>query len=174
MPTDPLDPRLSRTERRDAISRIRDPVEQRDALLDAVLLGLPVYQEKDGEVYGVYRVRYDGDDIIFDPKMGRAGDTTKRQGDYRRKCAPVEFVWVAKYRCACPKAIERLVHLTLRIRGADLPHSAQLCAGCAVHHREFSSFSEAGGILGVLEIAEFWLGALGELVESCKQETNAG
>ncbi|KAF8126661.1 hypothetical protein K438DRAFT_2001271 [Mycena galopus ATCC 62051] len=165
MPINPLDPGLSRTERRDAISRICDPVKQRDVLLDAVLLGLPVYQEKAGEVYGVYRIRYDGGDIIFDPKMGRASDTTKRQGDYRRKCAPVEFVWVAKYRCACPKAIERLVHLTLRIQGADLLHNAQLCTGCAVHHREFSSFNEAGGIVGVLEIAEFWLGALGQVVE---------
>ncbi|KAF8157773.1 hypothetical protein K438DRAFT_1777103 [Mycena galopus ATCC 62051] len=54
MPTKLLDPGLSRIEHCDAM--ISDPVKQCDTLLDAVLLSLPVYQEKDREVYSVYRI----------------------------------------------------------------------------------------------------------------------
>ncbi|KAF8173378.1 hypothetical protein K438DRAFT_1772184 [Mycena galopus ATCC 62051] len=123
MPTNHLDAEISQTEHHDTISRIRDPIEQHDALLDSVLLGLPVYQEKDGEVYGVYRIRYDGGNTIFDPKMGRAVDTTKRQGDYQRKCAPVEFIWVVKYRCACPKTIG-VSQTSLEKKGPQNPKSS--------------------------------------------------
>jgi hypothetical protein len=61
------------------------------------------------------------------------------------------------------KTVERLVHLTLRARGAAIvPYP---CPGCGVKHREFYLDAAAGGIDGVCEVIEFWLGALGQAID---------
>ncbi|KAJ7848218.1 hypothetical protein B0H13DRAFT_1906859 [Mycena leptocephala] len=60
------------------------------------------------------------------------------------------------------KTLERLVHSTLRARGAAI--APYPCPGCGVKHREFYLDAAAGGIDGVCEVIEFWLGALGQAI----------
>ncbi|KAJ7437027.1 hypothetical protein FB451DRAFT_1193478 [Mycena latifolia] len=45
---------------------------------------------------------------------------------------------------------ERIVHLLLRIRGAQIP--AQPCPGCNIQHREFFAISAVGGLLAFVQI----------------------
>lgn len=77
--------------------------EQILAHLDDVNRGRTVYKERAGEVYGVCRRRGG----VLDIKFGITTNTSVCQADYRDKCAPVEFLWLVKYRCSQPKRIGR-------------------------------------------------------------------
>ncbi|KAJ6535038.1 hypothetical protein B0H19DRAFT_1271698 [Mycena capillaripes] len=129
----------------------------------------PCYREIAGDVYVVCRVVRIFDDQLgiwvnaLDVKSGRAIDVTNRQCDYCDKCRGVEFIWFWRYTSTTVKLLERLVHLTLRDRGAAL--APYPCPGCGVKHQEFYSYEAAGGVEGVCEIIEFWLGALRQRVE---------
>ncbi|KAJ7661436.1 hypothetical protein DFH06DRAFT_1129534 [Mycena polygramma] len=134
-----------------AISRIRDPVDQCLAHI-----ATPKYRDHWGKVYTVLRKTRAFDTRlgiwvdVLDLKTGYAVDIQNRQEQYRDVCNGVEFVCIG----------ERLVHLTLRARGGTIkPYP---CPGCGVKHREFYLYSAAGGIDGICEIIEFWLGALGQ------------
>ncbi|KAJ7833559.1 hypothetical protein B0H13DRAFT_1914536 [Mycena leptocephala] len=146
--------RMERQRRRElaAITRIRDPIEQCLAHV-----ATPRHKDHGGELYTLFRVV--GVDKL-EVKSRYSIDTVRRQFEYRDNCVGVEFIWCYKYTCDNVKLLERLVHLTLRARGAAIvPYE---CPGCGVKHREFYLDSAAGGIDGVCEIVEFWLGALGQ------------
>ncbi|KAJ7824050.1 hypothetical protein B0H13DRAFT_2375728 [Mycena leptocephala] len=146
--------RMERQRRRElaAITRIRDPIEQCLAHV-----ATPCHKDHGGELYTLFRVV--GVDKL-EVKSGYSIDTVRRQFEYRDNCVGVEFIWCYKYTCDNVKLLERLVHLTLRAHGAAImPYE---CPGCGVKHREFYLDSAAGGIDGVCEIVEFWLGALGQ------------
>ena len=70
----------------------------------------------------------------------------------------------------CPARVphinpERLVHLTLRAMGAEVPRRQRKCVGCCVRHREFYLLLKVGGTAGLLRIVEFWLALTGEKVK---------
>ncbi|KAJ7752233.1 hypothetical protein DFH07DRAFT_960669 [Mycena maculata] len=140
---------LGRIKRRNALARISDKNGQLAAYLRTI-----------------DRLRDEAGGTLLDIKVGIAKDTSARQADYNEYCDPVEFLWLVKWKCRRPKLLERLVHLTFRALGADLPTDLRTCAGCGVCHREFFAYEAVGGIDGVLRIVEFWLGALGEPIES--------
>ncbi|KAJ7615725.1 hypothetical protein DFH06DRAFT_1145765 [Mycena polygramma] len=160
-----------------AISRICDPVDQCLAHI-----ATPRYKEHWGKVYTVLRKTRAFDSglciwvDVLEMKTGYAVDVQNRQEQYRDVCKGVEFIWLYEYECDCVKLLgkspilfhisanesigERLVHLTLRARGGTIkPYP---CPGCGVKHREFYLYSAAGGIDGICEVIEFWLGALGQ------------
>ncbi|KAJ7855247.1 hypothetical protein B0H13DRAFT_2357985 [Mycena leptocephala] len=135
-----------------AITWIRDPIEQ-----CPVHVAIPRHKDHGGRLYTLFRVI--GVDKL-EVKSGYSIDTVHRQFEYRDNCVGVEFIWCYKYTCDNVKLLERLVHLTLRACGAAIvPYE---CPGCGVKHREFHLDSAAGGIDGVCEMVEFWLGALGQ------------
>ncbi|KAJ7235747.1 hypothetical protein B0H12DRAFT_1238695 [Mycena haematopus] len=146
------------------ITRIQNPIDQALAHFAD-----PRYKDFRGDLYIVCRVIR-----IFDPtlqmyvdaleiKSGFSGNTSRRQFNYRDTCIDVDFIWFYRYKCNCVKLLERLVHLTLRALGAGIQTYA--CPGCGVNHREFYSYSAAGGVDGLCAIIEFWLEALGQPVE---------
>ncbi|KAJ7203739.1 hypothetical protein GGX14DRAFT_461049 [Mycena pura] len=155
-----------RTKRRNRISRTREPSAQIAAHLQCFILGQPVYKERKGSAYCV-RSGARG-------KVGITVDVPKRQANYAQVCAPVVFEWIARYECENPKRIselyhswssiylERLVHLTLRAMGAEVPRCQRKCVGCGVGHREFYLLLKVGGTAGLLRIIEFWLALTGE------------
>ncbi|KAJ7437030.1 hypothetical protein FB451DRAFT_1452237 [Mycena latifolia] len=96
--------------------------------------------------------------------LGSKSPRDKGGFQYHDNCRGIEFIWCYKYRCDEIKLLERLVHLSLRTRGAAL--APRLCPGCNVRHREFFLDSAAGGIDGLCGIIEFWLGTLGQQIES--------
>ncbi|KAJ7231705.1 hypothetical protein B0H12DRAFT_1239888 [Mycena haematopus] len=147
-----------------ALTRIRDPLDQ--ALAHVVQ---PRYKDFSGDLYIVCRIVrvFDVNLQIFvdglEIKAGLSKNAERRQFDYRGICRGVEFIWFYKYKSNNIKLLERIVHLTLRALGATI--ATYPCPGCGVHHREFYSYSGAGGIEGLCRIIEFWLGALGQSVE---------
>ncbi|KAJ6547251.1 hypothetical protein B0H19DRAFT_1075156 [Mycena capillaripes] len=157
-----------------AITRIHDPIEQCLAHI-----AKPRYKDFRGELYTVFRVQrrfceelqLEIDELEI--KSGYSIDTLRHQFEYRDNCAGVDFIWCYKYTCDSVKLLERterLVHLTLRKRGAAI--APYPCPGCGVNHREFYLDSAAGGIEGICEIIEFWLGALGQKVDKGCGPTN--
>ncbi|KAJ6559587.1 hypothetical protein B0H19DRAFT_1260298 [Mycena capillaripes] len=147
-----------------AISRIRDPIDQALAHI-----AHPCYKDFRGDLYTVCRVVRVFDHELqmwvgaFDIKSGFSIDAVRRQFDYRDTCHDIEFIWFYKYKSDTVKLLEPLVHLTLRALGATI--ASYPCPGCGVRHREFYSYSAAGGIEGLCSIIEFWLGAMGQRVE---------
>ncbi|KAJ7848302.1 hypothetical protein B0H13DRAFT_2404434 [Mycena leptocephala] len=158
--------RRERRRRRElaAITRIRDPIEQCLAHI-----ATPRHKDHGGELYTVFRIervfceRLQLEIDKLEVKTGYSIDTLRRQFEYRENCTGVEFIWCYKYTCDNVKLLERLVHLTLRARGAAI--APYPCPGCGVKHREFYLDAAAGGIDGVCEVIEFWLGALGQAID---------
>ncbi|KAJ7023941.1 hypothetical protein C8F04DRAFT_1192909 [Mycena alexandri] len=148
-----------------AISRIPDPLDQCMAHLKK-----SNYNDFRGELYTVFRVlrvfdhEFQMDVDVLDIKSGYSLDSRHRQLDYRDTCRGVKFLWMYKYTSDNIKHLERLVHLSLRALGAQIPTFP--CPGCGVKHREFYSVGAAGGIDGLCAIIEFWLEVLGQPVES--------
>ncbi|KAJ7740750.1 hypothetical protein DFH07DRAFT_965291 [Mycena maculata] len=157
---------LGQIKRRNALARISDKNGQLAAYLRTIDRCEAVYDNQPGEAYSVCRLRDEAGGTLLDIKVGIAKDISARQADYNEYCDPVEFLWLVKWKCQRPKLLERLVHLTFRALGADLPTDPRTCAGCGVCHREFFAYEAVGGIDGVLRIVEFWLGMLGEPIES--------
>ncbi|KAJ7658464.1 hypothetical protein B0H17DRAFT_1213210 [Mycena rosella] len=152
--------------RRELAERTRIPDSIDQALAH---LAKPLYKDFHAELYTVFRVtRIFNNDLQrevdrLEIKAGYSIDTARRQLEYNDNCDGVEFIWMYKYRCASIKLLEKLVHLTLRARGAALV--PRPCPGCGVRHREFFLVSAAGGIDGLCVIIEFWLGALGQPIQ---------
>ncbi|KAJ7437036.1 hypothetical protein FB451DRAFT_1452245 [Mycena latifolia] len=146
-------------------TRIPDPIEQALAHIQSRR-----YKDFSAELYTVFRVtRIFCADLGLEVdrleiKAGYAINTIRRQFQYHDNCHGVEFIWCYKYRCDEIKLLEHLVHLSLRTCGAAL--APRLCPGCNVWHREFFLDLAAGGIEGLCGIIEFWLGALGQQIES--------
>ncbi|KAJ7024520.1 hypothetical protein C8F04DRAFT_1192333 [Mycena alexandri] len=155
---------LKRRKQLAKISRIRDPIDQCLAHFAA-----PRYKDFRAELYTVFRVSRVFDEELqidvdaLDIKSGYSIDTARRQLQYRDRCRGVRFIWCYKYTCDQVKLLERLVHLTLRAQGATI--RLYPCPGCGVRHREFFLNSAAGGLDGLCDIIEFWLGVLGQPVE---------
>ncbi|KAJ7868428.1 hypothetical protein B0H13DRAFT_2558739 [Mycena leptocephala] len=166
--------RRERRRRRElaAITRIRDPIEQCLAHI-----ATPRHKDHGGELYTVFRIervfceRLQLEIDKLEVKTGYSIDTLRRQFEYRENCTGVEFIWCYKYTCDNVKLLERLVHLTLRARGAAI--APYPCPGCGVKHREFYLDAAAGGIDGVCEVIEFWLGALGQAIDRVNKRTQS-
>ncbi|KAJ7860934.1 hypothetical protein B0H13DRAFT_1900702 [Mycena leptocephala] len=136
--------RMERQHRRElaAITRIRDPIEQCLAHV-----ATPCHKDHGGELYTLFRI------VGVDKLEVKAGTRSIQ-------CAGNSSTAIIVWGSNLYGVTKRLVHLTLRARGAAIvPYE---CPGCGVKHREFYLDSAAGGIDGVCEIVEFWLGALGQ------------
>lgn len=158
----------------DIRARIRDPIVQAMAHMRS-----NQYKDFPGEGYVVCRVkrrfcpRHGFDVDYLEIKQGRSTVTERRQHQYKMHCIGIDFIWLYKFQteqsklvgesiyCPCYGCLysERLMHLTLRALGAD--RSPSLCS-CNVRHTEFKDYEAAGGIDGIVDIIQFWRGALGE------------
>ncbi|KAJ7813440.1 hypothetical protein B0H13DRAFT_1925431, partial [Mycena leptocephala] len=156
--------RRERRRRRElaAITRIRDPIEQCLAHI-----ATPRHKDHGGELYTVFRI-----ERVFCERLQLEIDKLEVKTGYSMTHSAASSSTVKIVRGSNLYGVtKRLVHLTLRARGAAI--APYPCPGCGVKHREFYLDAAAGGIDGVCEVIEFWLGALGQAIDRVNKRTQS-
>ncbi|KAJ7766539.1 hypothetical protein DFH07DRAFT_769801 [Mycena maculata] len=135
-------------------------------------LAIQPYIPKPGWVYVQARVNWTfffniptfppGQDVCYiDFKIGECANVPARREGYERECVGEEILWAFCYPTTDCRLLERLVHNTLRARGAK--RTPYPCYGCGVRHREHYGERASGGFCGVRQIIEYWLWRRGKV-----------
>ncbi|KAJ7752225.1 hypothetical protein DFH07DRAFT_960661 [Mycena maculata] len=165
--------RINETERQRimrVVRKIRDPMQRAEATFNLQLFD----DDIPGFVYTNYRANHQileglatapADEEVdwVDLKSGRTNDIERRRGEYTRDCKGEEIAWGYCYPTNRPKLLEALIHLNVRARLAK--REPYPCHGCGKRHCEHSSWERIGGLEGMAEIIEYWLGRLEEPIE---------